>query len=83
MSSHDVSVNGYRAELQIKVQEALNSLDPIDREVLVLRHFEYLSNSETAEALGISKSAASKRFIVALKRLKELLCSVPGLRSGP
>jgi RNA polymerase sigma-70 factor (ECF subfamily) len=68
-----------RAELQIKVQEALNGLDPIDREVLVLRHFEQLSNSETSEALGISKSAASKRFIVALKRLKELMHSIPGL----
>jgi RNA polymerase sigma-70 factor (ECF subfamily) len=68
-----------RAELQIKVQEALNSLDPVDREVLVLRHFEHLSNSETAAALGISKSAASKRFIVALKRLKELIHSIPGL----
>jgi len=67
-----------RAELQIKVQDALNGLDPIDREVLVLRHFEHLSNSETAEALGISKSAASKRFIVALKRLKELLNNIAG-----
>ena len=51
-------------ELQLRVQEALNSLEPIDREVLVLRHFEYLSNSETAGVLRISKSAASKRFIV-------------------
>ena len=68
-----------RAELQLRVQEALNSLDPIDREVLVLRHFEQLSNSETAKVLGISKSAASKRFIVALRRLKEVLNQVTGL----
>ena len=53
-------------------------MDPIDREVLVLRHFEHLSNSETAEVLGISKSAASKRFIIALKRFKEYLGNVPG-----
>ena len=68
-----------REELQIKVQEALNNLDPIDREVLVLRHFEHLSNGQIAQVLGISKSAASKRFIVALKRLKAQLQNVPGL----
>jgi RNA polymerase sigma-70 factor, ECF subfamily len=68
-----------RAELQLRVQEALNNLDPVDREVLVLRHFEHLSNSETAAVLGISKSAASKRFIVALRRLKEVLSQVAGL----
>ncbi len=67
-----------RAETQLKVQEALNSLDVVDREVLVLRHFEHLSNQQTAEVLGISKSAASKRYMVALRRLKEFLRTVPG-----
>ena len=38
-------------------------MDPIDREVLVLRHFEELSNVETAEVLGIETSAASNRYI--------------------
>ena len=71
-----------RAELQLCVQEGLNSLDPIDREVLVLRHFEHLSNAETAAVLGISKSAASKRFIVALRRLRELLRHVSGLEDS-
>ena len=56
----------------------LNALDPIDREVLVLRHFEELSNNETAEVLGLQKSAASNRYIRALKRLKEILSSIPG-----
>ncbi len=68
-----------RAELQLKVEQALNSLEAVDREVLVLRHFEQLSNEETAQVLGISRSAASKRFLVALKRLKEILRQVPGL----
>ena len=72
-----------RAELQFRVQEALNSMDPVDREVLVLRHFEHLSNKETAEVLGIKKSTASKRFIVALKRLKEYLGDVPGFTDRP
>jgi RNA polymerase sigma-70 factor, ECF subfamily len=67
-----------RAETQIKVQEVLNEMDPIDREVLVLRHFEHLSNDETAELLQIKRSAASKRYITALKRLKATLQEIPG-----
>ncbi len=69
-----------RAEHKLIVQEALNAMDPIDREVLALRHFEHLSNDETAEVLGLSKSAASNRYIRALKRLKEILSSIPGLK---
>ena len=72
------SLAAVRAEMQIRLQEALNSMDALDREVLVLRHFEELSNSETARALGIQKSAASNRYIRALKRLKEVLSSMPG-----
>jgi RNA polymerase sigma-70 factor (ECF subfamily) len=67
-----------RAEIQARVQEALNAMDPIDREVLVLRHFEMLSNEETAQTLGLKPSAASNRHIRALKRLKEILAQVPG-----
>lgn len=68
-----------RAELQVQVQEALNSMDPLDREVLALRHFEQLSNGETAEVLGIKKSAASNRYIRALERLKNILAGLPDL----
>ena len=69
-----------RAEHKLIVQEALNGMDPIDREVLALRHFEHLSNDETALVLGLRKSAASNRYIRALKRLKEILSSIPGLK---
>jgi RNA polymerase sigma-70 factor (ECF subfamily) len=72
------SLAAVRAELQLKLQEALNSMDPLDREVLTLRHFEELSNNETAQVLGIQKSAASNRYVRALKRLKEVLSSMPG-----
>jgi RNA polymerase sigma-70 factor (ECF subfamily) len=71
-----------RAELQIRVQEALNGMDPIDREVLTLRHFEELSNAETAQVLGLTKSAASNRYIRALRRLKEILSGLPGFDEG-
>jgi RNA polymerase sigma-70 factor (ECF subfamily) len=73
-----VSQAAIRAELQLRLQEAINSLDPIDREILALRHFEELSNSETAQVLGIQKSAASNRYIRALKRLRDVLKSMPG-----
>jgi RNA polymerase sigma-70 factor (ECF subfamily) len=67
-----------RAERLLRVQEALNALDPIDREVLALRHFEQLDRAETAEVLGISPEAGAKRYFRALKRLKEVLASMPG-----
>ena len=69
-----------RAELQLLVQDVLNSMDPIDREILVLRNFEQLSTTETAEALGIKRSTASKRYIAALKRLKQTLSSTSEFR---
>jgi RNA polymerase sigma-70 factor (ECF subfamily) len=50
-------------------------MDQLDREILALRHFEQLSNGEAAQALGLSKSAASKRYIRALQRLKEILAA--------
>jgi RNA polymerase sigma-70 factor (ECF subfamily) len=62
-----------RAERVLKVQEALNSMDDIDREVLALRHFEQLSNAEAARTLGIDESAASNRYVRALKRLRKIL----------
>jgi RNA polymerase sigma-70 factor (ECF subfamily) len=73
-----VSQAAIRAEMQIRLQEVLNGMDPIDREILALRHFEELNNGEIATVLGLSKSAASNRYIRALKRLKDELANVPG-----
>ena len=70
-----------RAELQLRLQEVLNTMDPIDREILTLRHFEEMNNNETAQVLGISKTAASNRYIRALKRLKDALSGMPGFFS--
>jgi RNA polymerase sigma-70 factor (ECF subfamily) len=67
-----------RAERLLRVQEALNTLDPIDREVLALRHFEQLTRAETAEVLGITQEAGAKRYFRALKRLKDILATMPG-----
>ena len=68
-----------RTESFGRLEEALNQMDPLDREVLALRHFEELSNADTAEALGIEPAAASKRYVRALARLKVILESVPGI----
>ena len=67
-----------RVEHKLIVQEALNGMDPIDREVLILRHYEEMSNGEAAHVLGLDKSAASKRYTRALGRLKEILSAQPG-----
>jgi RNA polymerase sigma-70 factor (ECF subfamily) len=69
-----------RAERQCRLQEALDSMEPADREVIVLRHFEQLSNVETARVLGTNDSTASTRHLRALKRLKRILGAMPEFR---
>lgn len=71
-----------RADLLHIVQTAIEQMDPIDREVLALRHFEELTNSEVAEALGIEQKAASIRYVRALRRLKDILAQAPDLANG-
>ena len=68
-----------RMELQAQLHEVLESMEPLDREILALRHFEELSNNEVAQELGISKAAASNRYMRALVRLSTLLADVSGL----
>jgi RNA polymerase sigma-70 factor (ECF subfamily) len=67
-----------RAEMKLRLQEALNGMEPMDREVLALRHFEQFNNVETAQILGISESGASSRYVRALRRLKNILGQAPG-----
>lgn len=67
-----------REELSQQLKTALSSMQGIDREVLALRHFEQLSNRETAQILGISDQAASDRYMRALGRLKGVLKALPG-----
>jgi RNA polymerase sigma-70 factor, ECF subfamily len=60
-------------ELQRRFQEAIDQLEEQDREVVLMRHFEYLSNSEVAEALALSEPAAGMRYLRAMRRLREKL----------
>lgn len=62
-----------REELRVRIEGALESMDEIDREVLLLRHFEELTNKEAAAVLGIQENAASNRYVRALGRLKGFL----------
>ncbi len=65
-----------RAELQMRLQEGLDALEPEEREILALRHFEQLSSGEAARELGISEAAAAKRYVRALRRLKGILLNL-------
>jgi RNA polymerase sigma-70 factor, ECF subfamily len=67
-----------RAEAKIRIQEALNAIGPIDREVLALRHFEQLTNAEAAHVLQIKEAAAGKRYLRAVERLREIMAHLPG-----
>lgn len=62
-----------RAEAQVELQEALDSMEAIDREVIVLRSLEQLSNTEAAQVLDVDPQVVSTRYYRALRRLKEIL----------
>ncbi len=74
-----------RSERQGQLQAALDRLDENDREIIALRHFEELTNGEAAEVLGLSKTAASNRYMRALARLQAELADEPGFfeATGP
>src|SRR3954447_22934385 len=67
-----------RAEQILQVQEAVNSLEPLDREVVALRQFEQLSRAETAVVLRISEQVVTKRYVRAIKKLTIILAAMPG-----
>lgn len=69
-----------RNETRSELYKALDQIDAMDREIIFLRNFEELSNEEAAAVLCLSKTAASNRYIRALRRLKAILESSPTLR---
>lgn len=69
------SQKAVEVEQKLALQQALDELSELDREILVLRHFEDLSNSEAAAVLGLQPTAANNRYIRALGRLKSVLRS--------
>jgi RNA polymerase sigma-70 factor, ECF subfamily len=69
-----------RKELELRFLSALDRLDDADAEIVLLRHHEHLSNSEAAQALGLSEAAAGMRYLRALRRLRALLSERPSQR---
>lgn len=68
-----------RKEIQLQLQNALNGMDDIDREIIALRNFEELDNPEAAAVLQLAPETARKRYVRALKRLQSELRRIPGL----
>lgn len=62
-----------RKEMEERFLVALDQLEENDREIVIMRHFEHLGNSEVAEALKLSAPAAGMRYLRAIRRLRELL----------
>jgi RNA polymerase sigma-70 factor (ECF subfamily) len=62
------------------LRSALDSMNEIDREILAMRHFEQLTNSEVAQVLRLSPTAASNRYVRAAARLSDILKSLPDHR---
>ena len=62
-----------RKEMEERFLVALDQLEENDREIVVMRHFEHLGNSEVAEALNLSAPAAGMRYLRAIRKLRELL----------
>jgi len=64
-----------RRELQSQFFAAIEQLSDDDREVILMRHVEQLSNSQVAAVLGLSQPAAGMRYLRALKRLRSELAA--------
>ncbi|MBI4583419.1 MAG: sigma-70 family RNA polymerase sigma factor [Planctomycetes bacterium] len=62
----------------LRLEQALNRMDAVDREVLALRHFERLTSAETGQLLGMKPSSVRSRYLRALKRLKEIMAGMKG-----
>jgi RNA polymerase sigma-70 factor (ECF subfamily) len=69
-------------ELERRFEAAVEQLDDTDREVILMRHFEHLSNQETAQALGLTEAAAGMRYLRAVRRLRAVLQEAPSERGA-
>lgn len=67
-----------RANMLLLLEGALNGMDRLDREIIALRNFEELTSDEAAAVLGMSKAGATVLHLKAVKRLNDILGSIPG-----
>lgn len=66
-----------KAEKRLLLQEALNSMDALDREIIAMKHFEQLTISDIAQALELPRATAGRRYLKAMQRLREILEDLP------
>ncbi len=71
-----------RRELQERFRAAIDLLDDTDREVILMRHFEELTNQEVAQSLELSEPAAGMRYLRAIRRLRQVLDQADGSGGG-
>jgi RNA polymerase sigma-70 factor (ECF subfamily) len=60
-------------EMARQVEVAISKLDEKDCEIIVMRHYEHLSNQEIGQLLSLTEPAASMRYLRAIRRLKKIL----------
>ena len=60
-------------EMARLVEAAIAELPDQDCEIVIMRHYEHLSNQEIAQALGLTEPAASMRYLRAIRKLREVL----------
>lgn len=84
LSDHQMTpvAKAIQDEIVRQVEQAITQLDEHDAEIIVMRHYEQLSNQEIAQALGLTEPAASMRYLRALRRLKGLLQTKPASDLG-
>jgi RNA polymerase sigma-70 factor (ECF subfamily) len=83
LAGHEVTPGtaAMQAEMAKLVEAAIAKLPDQDCEIIIMRHYEQLSNQEIAQALSLTEPAASMRYLRAIRRLKELMVE-PGSASG-
>jgi len=64
-------------ELALRVEQGIAQLNDQDAEIILMRHYEHLSNQEVAQAMGLTEPAASMRYLRAIRRLRGVLLSEP------
>lgn len=62
-----------RHEMERKVQGAIQQLPEKDREIILMRYVEQLSNQDVAKELDVNEAAASMRCLRAVRKLQEML----------
>jgi RNA polymerase sigma-70 factor (ECF subfamily) len=72
-----------RQELAGRVRQAVAELSEADREMILMRNFEQLTNQQVAAVLGIDPATASQRYGRALIRLRAILAGLGVTGSEP